>query len=279
MNFLENGAMIRYIVVYTGKLDSQKLVEEDVMIKKYSLDKSSVIPVYYQLAKLIEKDILAGNFKQGEILPAEHDFAARLGISRMTVRRAISELIAVGMVYSEKGKGTFVAKPKLDEVEFELDHPNEFLSEQGVRTKSKLLEAKIKKADRVLAQKLSIEPHTKCIHFRLLILANEEPLAYENKYIVFKKQSPILEKELKDPSLANLANINGQLPTKSKKVFRASIVTEEEAVLLKVSVNTPVFLVEQTIYDIENKPIGWGKSIYRGDRYRLTSYKGWRLED
>lgn len=247
------------------------------MLKKYVLDKSSAIPVYYQLAKMIEKDILAGNFKQGELIPAEHDFASTLGISRMTVRRAISELIAAGMVYSEKGKGTFVAKPKLDEVEFELEQFDEEIPKKGMNKNIKLLEAKIVKADEILAEKLSLALHTKCLHFRLLVSVNDEPLAYENKYIIFEKQSPILEKELKDPSLSNLANINGQLPTRSKKVYRATVVTENEATLLKVSLYTPVLLVEQTLYDNANKPIGWSQSIYRGDRYRLTSYTGWRL--
>lgn len=244
------------------------------------LNKNSSIPVYYQLAKLIEKEILAGNFKPGETLPAEHDFASRFGISRMTVRRAISELNMVGMVYSEKGKGTFVAKPKLDDVEFELDDFNNDISENEMNKGIKLLGAKITRADETLAEKLRIPLDTKCLHFRLIVSINNEPLVYENKYIIFSKQNPILEKELKDPSLSNLANSHGQqLATTGKRVFRASMVTEEEAILLKVSINTPVFLVEQTIYDQEKKPIGWSKSVYRGDRYRLTSYTGWCLGD
>jgi GntR family transcriptional regulator len=245
-----------------------------------TLNKNSSIPVYYQLAKLIEKDILAGNFKPGEVLPPEHDFASRFGISRMTVRRAISELNIVGMVYSEKGKGTFVANPKLDDVEFELDNPSGENPSKEMNREIKLLGANIFRADETLAKKLIIPLKTKCLHFRLIVSVNNEPLIYENKYIIFSKHNPILETELNDPSLSNLVNSNGQLRAiTGKRVFRASIVTEEEAVLLKVSINTPVFLVEQTIYDHEKKPIGWSKSVYRGDRYRLTSYTGWCLGD
>ncbi len=144
----------------------------------------------------------------------------------------------------------------------------------------KLLGAKIVRADETLAEKLIIPVNTKCLHFRLIVSVNNEPLVYENKYIIFSKQSPILEKELNDTSLSSLANSHGQQRAiTGKRVFRASIVTEEEALLLKVSTKTPVFLVEQTIYDHEKKPIGWSKSVYRGDRYRLTSYTGWCLGD
>lgn len=248
----------------------------------WMLDKSSPIPVYYQLARLIEKEIIAGRLKPGESLPPEYETADHFGISRMTVRRAYSELIAAGMVFSERGKGTFVAKPKLEDVEFELDDFDDATptpkSEKGKQVK--LLSAKIVRADEKLASKLAVEINTRCLHFKMLITIDNTPLAYENKYIVFTKQSPILEQELKDPSLSNLASIGGHhILTTGKRVFRASIVTEEEAVLLKVNRQTPVFLVEQTVYDNEKKPIGWGKSIYRGDRYRLTTYTGWSLSD
>lgn len=247
---------------------------------EWSVDKSSPIPVYYQLARAIEKDIVAGRLRPGESLPPEHDTAARFGISRMTVRRAYFELISAGMVYSERGKGTFIARPKLDDVEFELDDFDEEMSGRGMSKQVKLLSAKIVRADDKLAEKLTVAVNTRCLHFKMLTSVNNDPLVYENKFIVYTKQSPILEQELKDPSLSNLANISGHyLLTTGKRIFRASIVTEEEAALLKVNLHTPVFLVEHTVYDNQKQAIGWGKSVYRGDRYRLTSYTGWNLDD
>jgi len=74
------------------------------MHEEQSIDKTSVIPIYYQLFKLIEGQILRGELKPGEALPTETEIANRFEISRMTVRRAISELISAGMVYSQQGK-------------------------------------------------------------------------------------------------------------------------------------------------------------------------------
>jgi GntR family transcriptional regulator len=244
------------------------------------IDKYSIIPIYYQLAKILEKHILDGRLKPGEALPPEHEIADKYGISRMTVRRAISELIGVGMVYSQKGKGNFVARPRLDDFVFELVNFYEEIQKRGMKPSSKLLGVKIVRAGELLARKLEVEINTTCLYIRLVLSADDEPLVYENKYVVYTKQKPILEAELKDPSLSNLASTHGDhFPIISKRVLQASIATEEEAAILGTGLNTPVFVVEQTVYDTGKRPIGWGKSIYRGDRYKLTSYIGWSVDD
>ncbi|MDK2986264.1 MAG: GntR family transcriptional regulator [Clostridia bacterium] len=245
-------------------------------ISRLKIDKDSVIPIYYQIAKLFEDYILEGKLKPGESLPPENEIAETFEISRMTVRRAISELINAGLVYAQKGKGTFVAEPKLNKVTFELGDFHEEITKKGMKPGSKLLEVKIVKSDKILSQKLEIPLGTNCLYFSMVLSADGEPLVFEKKYIKYAKQKPILETELKDPSLSNLAVIHGDhFPTTSKRVLHASIVTEEEASVLEVEQNTPVFVVEQTIYDYDKKPVGWGKSVYRGDKYKLTSYIGW----
>lgn len=244
------------------------------------IDKNSIIPIYYQLAKVIERDIYDGKLRPGETLPPEHEIAEKYEISRMTVRRAISELITAGLVYAQKGRGTFVAKPRLDNAVFELNDFYAEIKQRGMKPNTKLLSVKIVRATNLLANKLAVPVNTNCLHLRLLLTADEEPLVYESKYIVYTKQSPILEAELNDPSLSNLAAAHGEhVPAISKRILHASIVTEEEAEVLGVGLNTPVFVVEQTVYDREKKPIGWGKSVCRGDKYKLTSYIGWTGDD
>lgn len=113
-----------------------------------------------------------------------------------------------------------------------------------------------------------------------MIFADGEPLAYETRYTVYTKSTPILESELKDPSLSNLAAAHSDtVPTRSKKVLMASHTINEESKVLGVKPGTPVFLMIQTIYDGDNHIIAWGKAIFRGDRYKLVSYEGWNTED
>lgn len=244
------------------------------------VDKASIIPIYYQLFKYFEKQISQGQLQPGDALPTEMEIVERAGISRMTVRRAISELAAAGMVYTQKGKGTFVAQPRLDNVVFNLNNYFDEIKQKGMNPHAELLEARIIKADEQLAQRLGIEVDTRCLYFRILISADGEKLAYETKYTVYAKRSPILESQLIDPLLSRLAAAHSDsIPTSSKKVLKVSKATEEEANVLGVSPGIPVFFMVQTIYDTDSKIIAWGKTIYRGDRYKLISYDGWNIED
>ncbi|MDP4160293.1 MAG: GntR family transcriptional regulator [Bacillota bacterium] len=252
-----------------------------VVHEEISIDKSSFIPIYYQLFKLLEEQIRRGDFKPGESLPTENDIASRYEISRMTVRRAISELVSAGMVYAQQGKGTFVATPKLDNIVFEINDFNEDIKKRGLNYKTTLLEAKIVRADENLRAKFQItEENKRFLFFRTVLSAESERLSYEVKYTTYSKSKPILESELKDPSLPGLVAAHTEyLPVSSKKVLQVAVCTEEEALILGISPQSPVFLIEQTIFDTELRPVGWSKAVYRGDRYKLTSYDGWYKKD
>ena len=77
------------------------------------VDKTSLTPIYSQLKEMVREKIEAGIWPPGTLIPSERDFCEQFGISRMTVRQALGELVSEGMVVREKGKGTFVAQPRL----------------------------------------------------------------------------------------------------------------------------------------------------------------------
>lgn len=79
------------------------------------IDKRSPIPAYYQLKAIILDKIREGEYRADEIIPSEREFSDSLNISRMTVRQALNQLVAEGVLYREKGKGTFVSKPKFEQ--------------------------------------------------------------------------------------------------------------------------------------------------------------------
>ncbi len=244
------------------------------------IDKFSVIPLYYQLAKLLKNQIRTGELKPGEALPSETELAEKFEISRMTVRKAIGELIAQGMVYPIQGKGTFVSKPKLDNVVFELDSYNWQLNERGLDWKTKLLDAKIIRSNPELKRKFDLQDdNTPFLYFSTVLLVEGEPLVYEKKYTIYTKSSPILETEIKDPSLPGLVSAHGVEPMAAKKVIQVSLATEAEGEVLNIPPESPVFLLEQTILNAEMRPVGWSKAVYRGDRYQLTAFDGWYDEN
>lgn len=239
-----------------------------------SIDKASIIPVYYQLAKLLEYKIRLGEVRAGEKLPPENELAEKYNISRMTVRRAIAELVTKGIVSPEKGRGTFVNAPNVQNSTFELTDFISDMHKRGLNPSFKLIEAKILKADQDIANKLKVPTGTRHIFFRSILSANDEPLVYDLKSLPYNKQTPILE-NLYDPSLQNMITNNADFQmTKSLNTLKVAMLTHDEALILNVPANLPAFQLEKVIYDQHDKPIGYGKSLYRGDRYQITSRGG-----
>ncbi|MDR2670807.1 MAG: GntR family transcriptional regulator, partial [Oscillospiraceae bacterium] len=83
------------------------------MFRDKTLDKNTPIPLYFQLKQLILGMIEAGDLRPGDLLPTEQALGGIFSISRSTTRQALSELVLEGYLYRAKGKGTFVAQPKL----------------------------------------------------------------------------------------------------------------------------------------------------------------------
>ena len=84
------------------------------MLKKVGrIDKTVPIPLYFQLKELVLSEIKEGNYKSGDMIPTEKEISDSFGISRTTVRQAITELVQEGWLYRVKSKGTFVSQPKI----------------------------------------------------------------------------------------------------------------------------------------------------------------------
>ncbi|MCS4585722.1 GntR family transcriptional regulator [Clostridium perfringens] len=77
------------------------------------IDKNSPIPVYYQLKEMIKEKIADGTWQVGQCIASERELTEAYGVSRMTVRQALGELVQEGLLVREKGKGTFVCEPKV----------------------------------------------------------------------------------------------------------------------------------------------------------------------
>ncbi|MEW5783770.1 MAG: GntR family transcriptional regulator [Bacillota bacterium] len=248
-------------------------------MKQPVLDKNSFVPIYYQLFKHFEGLIISGEMAPGDMLPTEMEFSEQLGISRMTVRRVISELAAAGMVYTVKGKGTFVAEPKLDEITFSLNQRFEDL-EQNEDIFTQLLECRIVKADDHISSRLGIEQGSRCLFCRMFTKAGQTPLVYKTYYAIYTKRAPLIENQLKDMSLTNIASQHSKnIPSRTKRVLMASGARNDEPEVLQIDIGAPVFFMTETIYDQDNKVIAWGKSVFSGDRYRFVSYNGWNLDE
>lgn len=236
------------------------------------IDKKSFVPAYYQLAQIIEQKINSGEFAPDERIPSETELGLEYGLSRMTVRKALELLIEKNILYAQQGKGTFVAKPMVDQAVFQINDFFADIKNQGMQPTVKLIEAKVVEAPRKIAAKLEVKAGQPVLFIRRLILADDEPQVYDRKYLIYDKSKPILEEELEYPTMPELLkNTSDVRPVRSQLTIEATIIRVDEAALLGVEPGSPAFLVEQHLFAANDKPMAWGWFIYRGDKYRFTS--------
>ncbi|MEW5934142.1 MAG: GntR family transcriptional regulator [Bacillota bacterium] len=236
------------------------------------IDRSSFVPPYYQLAQIIERHVRSGDFGPGDMLPPEAELASMFGISRMTVRKSIEKLAQLGLVTASQGRGTFVNQPPLEYATFSLPEFAEDMRARGLRPSCRLLEAKVMRAPAEVANKLNLDPGRRVLFVRRLLYADDEPMVYDRKYLRYDRGQPILEAELEYMNLpAVMARHSDVLPSDSRFVVRVTRCSRDEAALLGVDPDSPVFQVEQFIHSADGSPVGWGILVYRGDRYYFAS--------
>src|SRR3569833_738583 len=100
------------------------------------LNKNIPIPLYYQLKERLTQQIMGGDFQPGTLMPSERELSDRYGISRMTVRQALGEMVKEGLLLREQGKGTFVAEPKITQGLLRLTSFSEDMQSRGLKPDS-----------------------------------------------------------------------------------------------------------------------------------------------
>ncbi|MEA2528813.1 MAG: GntR family transcriptional regulator, N-acetylglucosamine utilization regulator [Thermomicrobiales bacterium] len=232
--------------------------------------KSGPLPRYYQLKEIIRERIRSSEWSPGSLIPSERELCERYGISRMTARQSITELVNEGLLYREQGKGTYVGRPKIAQQLLRLTGFTEDMRAREQRPGAKVLTAEMWPADEATAERLRIKVGQPVYRLRRLRLADSEPLAVETSCISFMGCERLLEKDLERDSLYGLLEIVYDMPPmEAEQELEADLARDEEAGLLEVEVGSPILRTRRVTATRRNQPIEYATSIYRGDKYRF----------
>ena len=235
--------------------------------------RNSPLPRYFQLKEIMRERIRSGEWKPGELIPSERELSEKYGISRMTARQAITELVNEGLFYREQGKGTFVSQRKITQQLIHLTGFTEDIRARGQRPGTKVLSATMHPADEETAGKLRINPGTPIFRLQRLRLADDEPLAIELSQISFKGCEGLLEEDLEHNSLYRLLEAKyGLALMEADQELEAGLTGSEEAQLLKISVARPVLFTRRITYTDRNQPIEYAKAVYCGNKYTFYTH-------
>ncbi len=234
------------------------------------VNKASSKPLYLQIQTLLERKIVAGEWKSGERVMSENEIAAKYNVSRVTARQAIEQLVAKNILYRSPGKGTFVCEHDLPYGFSTMMSFSRSLQAKGFSVETKVLNQGIAPASKEVAQKLVLEPDTEVVVVRRLRIVDGIPAAIHASYFSSRVFAKLLDADLTVESILEAAERIGQTTMAySQDSLRAVPASVADAALLSVPPGTPMMELEGVVYDEQNTPCRYTKGIYRGDLFRL----------
>ncbi|GAA3508224.1 GntR family transcriptional regulator [Actinomadura keratinilytica] len=232
------------------------------------IDPSAPLPKYLQLRAILLEMIEEERLPVDAPVPSERELCRRFGVSRMTVRQAVDQLVAEDRLRRIPGKGTFVARPKV-QMPKELVSYTEDMRARGMRPGSVDLAGRTVEADARLARLFGADRGAKVHVLERLRLADGEPMAVERSHILAARAPGLLERRPPDASLYRvLEEEYGIVLDAGEQTIEAVPAGEREAALLEIAPGSPVFLVQQRTFS-RGACVEVALTTYRADRYRI----------
>ncbi|MEO5940081.1 MAG: GntR family transcriptional regulator, partial [Candidatus Limnocylindrales bacterium] len=229
------------------------------------------MPLYRRIEADIRDRIRSGDLAPGARTETELELMERHGVSRATVRQALGELVAEGLLEIRRGTGTFVTTPRFEHTIGGFYSFSREIERHGLTPATTVLGLSVAAADEEVAGALGLAPRTRVVALRRLRLAGEEPLVVETSYLPAAR-FPGLERV--DFSAVRLYDIltsaYGCRPVRARETFEPILLSQDEADLLGQAAGGPALRVERIAYDQDDAPIEFCQSTVRGDRYRYA---------
>ncbi|KLU60730.1 putative HTH-type transcriptional regulator YurK [Peptococcaceae bacterium CEB3] len=224
-------------------------------------------PVYLQIFENIKNQINNSELKPGERILPETALCKLYETSRATVRKGLALLSNEGYIYSIPGKGCFVQTPQQNRYLVYYDEMNNLINTVD---QTRLLEVNVIVPDDHLANSLQISRSKNVIVIRRLFFTDGEPIAYDLKYLPYVKGMPIVEKEIETATFPEMIPKNiPLLALKKNIVIYAQIPSGEVKEHLRIRDNRALLVVEQKLFDSDNRPVGFGITSFKSDYIKL----------
>jgi GntR family transcriptional regulator len=235
-------------------------------VEEINLQEDSPIPLYYQLENEIRRKIEAGDYQPGDKIPSERELSDKVNLSRMTIRKAISNLVEKGILERRRGQGTFVSEDKVNTFPGLIGF-NEHMELKEMTPSSEVIEQELLIPNHEISSRLKVE-EGKVILTARLRLGNEEPIGYEKSYVPYSVCPQLLEVDLEEGSIYHCLQEAGYKPIKAEQETEAILADRHLADLLEVEVDQPILKNTRVTFS-KTKPVEFSYNFYRGDKYSI----------
>jgi GntR family transcriptional regulator len=203
------------------------------------------------------------------MVPPESELMERHKVSRTTVRQVLDMLVNEGLIYRERGRGSFVAHPTLEEALVRIISFTDDMRQRGRKPSTRVLASELIPAPQDIAERLQIEAGEELAHLKRLRLADDEPMSIEDSYLIHRYYPAILEGDYESGSLREALEENGLRWSYAKQVIRAISATDSLARLLSIQSQAALLFIERISFSQQRIPVEFLRLYYRGDRYSL----------
>lgn len=241
-------------------------------LKRITIDRSSSIPLYVQLRDALQEQIEQSVWVPGDQLPGDQELCEVYGVSRTVVRQALQELSYQGSIVRQRGRGTFVAEPKISSTSLvhSLMGFQEDMDERGLELHNQVLEKVMLPAEPKIAQYLELEALAPIVKLERLRFVEGEPIVHVTSFLPYDLCPTIMNADLSQQSLyAYLDGECGLRVARGRRAIEAIAVNEPEARLLQIEAGAPVIRMESVSYLEDGRPIEYFDALFRGDRSRF----------
>lgn len=227
-------------------------------------------PVYRQISEVLIKEIKE-LYKPGDALPSEKDLAERFGVNRHTLRRAIDELVADGLVERYHGKGVFVLETAIN---YTIDSQTRFtetLHHLGYATASRVLRKQLIPARGGVAERLQLDEGSQVIFIETLREVENKPFCLISHFLPAQTCSAIMDDYERGSLHEFLAQRCSIKVIRRESLISAVLPEADDARLLNMPRNTPVLRVKSVNLDVNSsRPIEYAVTRFRGDAIQLS---------
>jgi GntR family transcriptional regulator len=234
------------------------------------INRQSKVPYYQQLYEILRERIARGEWQPGDMIPTEAELIGAYQLSRNTVRQVLDILVTEGLIYRERGRGTFVAHPTLEQGMTRILSFTEDMRQRGFQPGTRVLKMELITAPEEIAGRLRLPPNEELAHLQRLRLADGEPMSIEDSFLVHRFCPRILDYDYAaEPMRESLERRYGIRLVQAKQRIRATSATRLQAELLQIRPRSALLFLERVSYSQVGIPVEFLRIYYRADRYSL----------
>lgn len=228
--------------------------------------RSAKLPLYAQVEQELAESILSGELVPGTRLPTEDTLIGRFQVSRITVRRAMQNLSARGLVEIRHGVGTFAAEPMIEQPLTELRGFVEDMDNAGVRAAARVVSTRTAEATAEIAEALQLNVGAPVTVLERVRLGNGRPLSFDRTYLTHDLGSQVVQHDLEVHPVFTLLEEQYGIPLVDATYKLEAVAADAHvASMLEIPIGSAVFLITRTTFTVDAKPVDYERLHYRGD--------------